>query len=99
MGINRSVELIQLAQELSGATPNLSFAVADVPDFQPARPFDVITITRTLQWIEQLERMLAQDGYITEAERQAAITAYARWIKDTAQSMRPYLVATHATFG
>ncbi|WP_143310550.1 class I SAM-dependent methyltransferase [Chitinophaga vietnamensis] len=202
MGIDRSAELIQLAQELSGPATNLSFAVADVLDFQPGRTFDVITIARTLQWIEAPEQVLqrlitllrpggvicvldynhlllewqpqapaamqhfydaflkwradahmdnaigdhvadlfhrlhastvtvtpqheyvekgmpgfethigiwqkvaetrgvqlVQDGYITEEERQAAIAAYAQWIRDTAQSMRLHVVATHATFG
>jgi ubiquinone/menaquinone biosynthesis C-methylase UbiE len=51
MGIDTSEHLITQAQRTYAQLLNLSFAVADVNQFQPPELFDVVTSARVLQWL------------------------------------------------
>ena len=51
MGIDTSEHLIAQAQKTYAQLPNLSFAVADVNQYQPSELFDVVTSARVLQWL------------------------------------------------
>lgn len=69
MGIDSSPEMIQAAQQ--HAKPGLSFAVADVENFAPERPADVVISSAVLQWVDdhrrllpQLVEMVAPDGWL-----------------------------------
>lgn len=59
VGIDRSEELIQLANENNTAS-NLSFVVGDVMTYVPAQRFDIITTARTLQWMAGPEEVIRQ---------------------------------------
>jgi ubiquinone/menaquinone biosynthesis C-methylase UbiE len=70
-GIDRSTELITLAKQRYPDIPNLRFDCGDILADNTGERFDVITITRTLQWIanpEQVIRkmipLLAKDGVL-----------------------------------
>lgn len=51
-GIDRSQDLINLANENYKEIFNLSFVAGDILEFHSPERWDVITIARTLQWIE-----------------------------------------------
>lgn len=59
VGIDRSEELIQLANEHNTAD-NLSFIVGDIMTYAPAERFDIITTARTLQWMAGPEGVIRQ---------------------------------------
>jgi trans-aconitate 2-methyltransferase len=51
-GVDSSVEMVQQAQPLAeGRGGSLSFEVADVREFRPSRPVDVVVSNATLQWV------------------------------------------------
>jgi len=50
-GVDRSSELIGLAQQRHAGVPNLRFDCADILDDNTGERYNVITIARTLQWI------------------------------------------------
>jgi len=75
VGVDSSPEMIATAQastaQASAAGPNLSFALGDVWDWEPARPVDVLVCNAVLQWVpghdELLLRwadLLAPDGWL-----------------------------------
>lgn len=61
IGIDRSAELIAVAQKYKDQQVNLQFEVGDIMSYETTRLFDVVSITRTLQWMahpaEVLERL------------------------------------------
>ncbi|RAJ05373.1 methyltransferase family protein [Chitinophaga skermanii] len=57
-GIDRSKELIDIAQRNFKDYANLEFVSDDVMAFKPTLPFDVITTSRTLQWIETPQEVM-----------------------------------------
>lgn len=59
VGIDRSEELIQLANE-HNTEQNLSFIVGDIMTYAPAEKFDIITTARTLQWMAGPEDVIRQ---------------------------------------
>jgi trans-aconitate 2-methyltransferase len=63
LGVDSSAEMIAaadavLAELRSGAAPRLRFEQADVRQWQPARPVDVIVSNALLQWIDGHESLL-----------------------------------------
>src|SRR3984885_13166025 len=71
VGVDSSPEMIATAQA-SATGPNLSFALGDVWDWQPARPVDVLVCNAVLQWVPGHDEVLlrwadlcASDGSLT----------------------------------
>jgi ubiquinone/menaquinone biosynthesis C-methylase UbiE len=58
MGIDTSEHLITQAQNTYVQLHNLSFAVADVNQFEPSELFDVVTSARVLQWLANPEQVV-----------------------------------------
>jgi len=70
-GIDRSVELVTLAQQRYAAIPHLHFDCLDILNDNTEEKYDVITIARTLQWIAgpgpviaKMISLLAKDGVL-----------------------------------
>lgn len=68
IGIDSSPEMIAKA---SGDHPNMSWAVADVAEWEPSGPVDVLYSNATLHWLgghqplfERLRSMVSSGGYI-----------------------------------
>jgi trans-aconitate 2-methyltransferase len=52
VGVDNSPEMIEAAAGQAGAAPGrLSFVLADIRDWQPARPPDVLVSNAVLQWV------------------------------------------------
>jgi trans-aconitate 2-methyltransferase len=72
-GIDSSAEMIEAARELPpsgrrGSAGRLSFAVADVRQWQPERPVDVIVSNAVLQWVpDHLELLTRWAGLLSDA--------------------------------
>jgi trans-aconitate 2-methyltransferase len=72
-GIDSSAEMIEAARELRpsgghGSEGRLSFAVADVRQWQPERPADVIVCNAVLQWVPDHLRLLTRwAGMLSDA--------------------------------
>lgn len=60
LGIDSSREMIERAERLDDAPPNLSFAVADVRDWAPGPGTDVVVSNAVLQWIPGHQALLAR---------------------------------------
>ncbi len=63
LGIDSSAEMIEAAETIRARLPadsrqRLRFELADVTDWQPARPVDVIVSNALLQWISEHEKLL-----------------------------------------
>ncbi len=63
LGIDSSAEMIEAAESVRASLPadsrqRLRFELADVTDWQPARPVDVIVTNALLQWIPEHEKLL-----------------------------------------
>ena len=50
LGVDNSPEMIEAARKWEGP-PGLSFALADLRDWRPAAPADVVTANAVLQWV------------------------------------------------
>ena len=50
LGIDNSPDMIEAARKWDGP-PGLSFALADIRDWRPAGPVDVVTANAVLQWV------------------------------------------------
>ena len=70
-GIDRSQDLIDLANENYKEVSNLSFLVGDILEFNTPEKWDVITIARTLQWIENPKEII--DKLVTLLKPQGII--------------------------
>ena len=71
LGIDRDEPLLAIARRDHQGVVNLSFELRDVLALEPSRVFDVVTASRTLQWVadvpQALERMHAAarpDGFV-----------------------------------
>lgn len=51
VGVDSSPEMIAEARAVSGDRPGLSFVLADIRDWQPDRPADVMVANAVLQWV------------------------------------------------
>src|SRR5215813_3315580 len=63
VGVDSSAEMIAAAQKVLADLPadqrqRLRFELADVTDWQPARPVDVIVSNALLQWVPEHEKLL-----------------------------------------
>ena len=58
-GIDSSAEMIETARQRPAAG-RLSFALADLRDWEPARPVDVITANAVLQWVPDHLKLLTR---------------------------------------
>ena len=70
VGVDSSPDMVDTAQQYAIAG-RLSFEVADLRRWRPARPVDVITANAVLQWVpghlnlvDELVRALAPDGWL-----------------------------------
>jgi trans-aconitate 2-methyltransferase len=71
LGVDNSPEMISAARTETGQRPGLSFTLADIRQWRPDRPVDVIVSNAVLQWVpEHLDLvrawpgMLAQGGWL-----------------------------------
>lgn len=61
VGVDASETMIQTARARSAATPWVRYVVADADDLQlPERSFDAARAERTLQWVDEPERAVAE---------------------------------------
>jgi trans-aconitate 2-methyltransferase len=51
VGVDNSPEMIGAARKLGGQRPGLSFVQADLREWRPARPVDVLVCNAVLQWV------------------------------------------------
>ena len=51
LGLDSSAEMIAAASRLDGPDPRLSFGLADLRDWRPESPVDVIVSNAVLQWV------------------------------------------------
>lgn len=51
VGLDINADLIAEAQHSHADLPNLSFVCADLAEYQPSQPFDIVTAARVLQWL------------------------------------------------
>ena len=51
VGVDNSAEMIGAARAAAGQRPRLSFALADLREWRPARPIDVLVSNAVLQWV------------------------------------------------
>src|SRR5438270_9581576 len=51
VGVDSSPEMIEAAQAEAGQHPGLAFARADMRDWRPGRPVDVLVSNAALQWV------------------------------------------------
>jgi trans-aconitate 2-methyltransferase len=51
VGVDTSPEMIAAAKEQAREHPGLRFALADLRDWQPGRPMDVLVCNAVLQWV------------------------------------------------
>ncbi len=51
MGVDNSPEMIERGAGAGPPAPALSFVLADVRDWQPERPVDVLVSNAVLQWV------------------------------------------------
>ena len=51
VGVDNSAEMIGAARAAAGQRPRLSFALADLREWRPARPVDVLVSNAVLQWV------------------------------------------------
>lgn len=58
LGIDRDDSLLAIARRSHGHVANLAFAPGDVLSLDPSRRFDVVTASRTLQWVADVPRAL-----------------------------------------
>jgi trans-aconitate 2-methyltransferase len=59
VGLDNSPEMIAAAQAAAAQeTPNLSFALGDVWEWQPERPVDVLVCNAVLQWVPGHDELL-----------------------------------------
>ena len=63
LGVDSSAEMIEAAEHVAAGLPagsrrRLRFELADVCDWEPARPVDVIVSNAMLQWLPEHEKLL-----------------------------------------
>lgn len=51
LGVDNSPEMIEAARAGTGQHPRVSFQLADIQDWQPGRPVDVLVSNAVLQWV------------------------------------------------
>lgn len=54
-GVDNSADMIEAARE---RTPDIEFEIADIRDWRPQQPFDVILANAVLQWIPEHEALI-----------------------------------------
>lgn len=97
VGIDRSRELIALAAKYKEPYPHLHFEVRDVMTYRSAIKFDVISITRTLQWMATPEKVLRHLRTLLKPGGQICVLDYnhdlIEWMPQAPNSIQAFYVA------
>lgn len=93
-GIDHTARFIESGRETYGDVPNLTLIQADVFDFEPDAPFDLIVSARVLQWLSnpldallRMQRMLNPGGWVSILDYNHADL---KWQPEPPESMRQF---------
>jgi SAM-dependent methyltransferase len=77
LGIDISAKMIDLAGEKAAGRPGRArFEVADIADFDPGQPYDLVTMMNMPPFFEQVSALLAPGGYVVSIASRGRTTPF-----------------------